>query len=981
VPKPCPALVVPTQIRAFDDLLADPAWIDLVTIRWSDPNDTGDNTEDIAAETLATFTDDADAAEAAELIAYIFSRPHKDELQRRGIVEIKMADIATGMRGRLGWAFIRGSKLFLVVQHSAFEDNIPGKHLDDGRNAFTELQLKCIRSRRDGKAYYAFSTRRARKYFHRVAMNKAIQAYGWKVMVAGKEVDLDNLLVDAVEGTLDEKKTIDFHTAVGRGELDDIIDNLYPRNESGLGFAHQFKREMVRKGTLSYEKVLDKQVEPRPEAAAILQEIAPAIATGVPWDTVGRTAGRLGVRARAGTDVKYETGRTLDQLAHPGSALKELFADGRLELYTTGKRTVRWHAKIQGGADYGRHGRPTMYTLDDLLAMTPAQRKKAEKGYFEVTFDWGLVMLPGRDGRLCPWGVPYATWAKVEERLAAEAAVERSRGAANRKRDKKPLVGPHEWVIDGIRYAIVSNRTGTYELHCRAAHLTGGWKVEPGRTLASWRSGDHHAAVGSALADIAAELGDLVAPLQVLRTRQEQAEQPTLKETLRRQAADARKEAAELVKQADAIPELARTLTANGMVEAAIAQYAQEPELRRQTRERLKEAEQLDARADTEGDSAPGEVKADFGQLIAVAAGLMAYPVKAPYQLADAAGTILHNQRAQVSGQGLTVELTATVVLRLTDGTIGTYPLTVTVPNRRRGGHDLDPSLFERVARMWFTSPDAISFAALGTQLGWDADEVRRKVGVFLGVRGGVPKNMTLVERIPSPCLRTAILDCPIPEVRHAVWAALKPKEARVANYLTADFRAHIQATYLDPGFVWPDYWAGDTHVFRRLLTALCLAQAQPLGGVRVDAAARALGVGEREILTWSRPYQVGSGNRAPAYPATVERVIPFDRANSALPPDLKRVRAVRCPHRDCPGNKRGRSGGWCTVILRVPETARWAVLCPDCLRVPDPAMSRVRFPENYLRRWEGPRGFGTTNAGRDGTPQTVDADASPGTI
>jgi hypothetical protein len=319
VPKPCPDIVVPTRIRTFDDLLADPTWIDLATIRWSDPNDTGENTEDIAAETLATFKDDADAAEAAELIGFIFTRPHKDELQRRGIVEIKMADSAAGMRGRIGWAFIRGRKLFLVVQHSAFEDNIPGEHLDDGRNAFTELQLKCIRSRRDGRAHYAFSTRRARKYLHRVAMNKAIQAYGWKVMVAGKEVDLDNLLVDAVEGTMDEKKTIDFHTAVGRGELDDIIDNLYPRNESGLGFAHQFKRITIQKGTLSYQKVLDKEVEPRPEAAAIFQEIAPLVATGVSWDAVGRRAGRLGVRARAGTDVKYDTGRTLDQLNYPGS--------------------------------------------------------------------------------------------------------------------------------------------------------------------------------------------------------------------------------------------------------------------------------------------------------------------------------------------------------------------------------------------------------------------------------------------------------------------------------------------------------------------------------------------------------------------------------------------------------------------------------------------------------------------------------------
>jgi hypothetical protein len=59
--------------------------------------------------------------------------------------------------------------------------------------------------------------------------------------------------------------------------------------------------------------------------------------------------------------------------------------------------------------------------------------------------------------------------------------------------------------------------------------------------------------------------------------------------------------------------------------------------------------------------------------------------------------------------------------------------------------------------------------------------------------------------------------------------------------------------------------------------------------------------------------------------------------------------------------------------VLRVPETARWAVLCPDCRRVPDAGMRSVRFPDSYLVPWEGPRGFGTTNSGRAGVWRTVD--------
>ena len=51
------------------------------------------------------------------------------------------------------------------------------------------------------------------------------------------------------------------------GEVQTLVDNLYPRNEAGLGFTHRFKRVTITEGSLSYEKVVGKEVEPRPEAA------------------------------------------------------------------------------------------------------------------------------------------------------------------------------------------------------------------------------------------------------------------------------------------------------------------------------------------------------------------------------------------------------------------------------------------------------------------------------------------------------------------------------------------------------------------------------------------------------------------------------------------------------------------------------------------------------------------------------------------
>ncbi len=969
--------------HTWDDILHDQTWRRAITIRWSDSNDSGENISDIAAETLS-YEDptDPDVIAATPIVKLIVDRAPVSQLRLLGVVPLTMADVEPDMRGRIGWAFVRGATLVLVVLHSAFEDDIPGEHLDDGRNAHTELQLSLIRSRSGAEVRYAFSSRLARNRRNRLDIITALQRYGWRLFFGGKETDFNDAVLEGVQAAFDEKKTREFHQSSGKGELDDLMDNLYPRNGAGLPFTHQFVRTTVTEGGRTFVKVSKKQVENHADAVARMQILAPMIASGQSWCAVGERAGTLEILAKGASDIKYASGRTIADLRWKGMAIKRVFTLNH-ELFTTGKRTTRWHGKIQGGAEYGRHGQPESYSIQELRAMTARQRKKAEKGYFVVSLDWGVIMLPDASGDSCPYGVPWATWDLMAKRYEREASRTPSRGAATQHRDIKPLVGLDDWLVGVDRYAILTNHPDTYELHTRDHLITGGWKSRPGRTLAVWRSEDLHRSLGEGTADLAGQLGDTATALVLARVPHPAPPVQTKRMRLLAEASDVRAQATALRAQMDAVPELARMLTAEGMTAQALQQYAAVPELNTELVRLLGAATAAEAAAADASDSEPNrQARAEFATIKAVAAGLLAYPYQAPYRLAEACSVLYHDHRAEVINDGLSVRWTVTVHVTLADRSIGTHQLSGVVPNRKRGQNGVDPETFNRVARLWFTSPTAISFEDLGTHLGWQADEVRRKVATWLGYRAGIPKNVKMPVRIASRGLRSALLDCPLAEVRHAVWAALVPAEAHVADYLTAPYRDHVAATYLDPKMVWVLNWAADTHVFRRRLMDLCLEQSQRAGGVRIDAAAAALAIGETDIADFSRDYKINiRRNSAPAYPATFQRVIPFWRNHGDLPPDVRRVRPIRCPHPDCEGRQGARTGGWCTTILRVPELAQWAVLCPDCRRAPDLTKTDLRFPIGYFTPWVGPRGFASGRGGERTTRGTVAIDPGARTV
>lgn len=929
-------------------LAADMSWKRLVVARWSDKGDRGANIADIVEETLAHLdAADPDVMAARPLIAQLLEDRRQGGVGRNvpRAVSLTMGDVEPGISGRVGWAVLAGGTVFLVVLHSAFEDNIPGDYLDDGRNAYTEVLLKLIRSRPGASAHFAFGSRLARLRRNRLALKNALDRYGWQLFIKGRPHPLDDTLLDSVEGGMEEQRTREFHEASGKGELDDLERGLYPRGEQGVPFTHRFARRHLSEGERSWVQVDRKKVEPAPDAAPVMQQLARLIADGSTWEDIGREAGRLGVLARHGADVRDGTQRTLAELAWPGMSVRRLFVRNH-ELFTTGLRTVRWHGKVQGRAVYGAHGSPTRYTLEELQAMTPKQRSKAEKGFFEKTLDWGLVMLPGPDGEPTPWGVPRETWQRIEERYEREQT-RAPRGAAAHHRDKKPLVGADPWVEGEFEYAVIGRRDHQYELGRRPVNGPA-WNRLPNCVVAAWRSRDHHQALGQALSSLAQQLGEQAVALQTPRRPQREdagAEH-------RAEAARLRREADTVRSELEAIPALARRLEAQGRHSAALGQYDAEPLLRRQHEALLASAEAAEQRAEEVRASAREEMlMADFGTLAAVAAGLLAYDGQAPWQLHAACGALLRNQRARLVNGGLTVEWAVEVHVPLADGRVASHPLSGHVPNRQRGSA-VSPETYQAAAKVWLTAEAGVSLAQAAASVGWDEAELRRKVLCWLGGTQGLPRQLALPVRVRSKGLRSALVDCPVVEVRHAIWAALVPEEATtVAARLPAAYRRHIEETYLGEGFSWVSYWAADTHFQRRSLAELVRARPD---GVTLAEAAAALALRERDVHGFCRPYHVGSGNRAPAYPATVLR-------SSAA--GEHHLSAIPCPHQDCDARVAGRRGGLCTVVLRVPELARWAVLCPDCRRVPDLSMSAVTFPMPYLTPWVGPRGAGSGRA------------------
>ncbi|WP_091368230.1 hypothetical protein [Geodermatophilus telluris] len=167
--------------------------------------------------------------------------------------------------------------------------------------------------------------------------------------------------------------------------------------------------------------------------------------------------------------------------------------------------------------------------------------------------------------------------------------------------------------------------------------------------------------------------------------------------------------------------------------------------------------------------------------------------------------------------------------------------------------------------------------------------------------------------------MSTALLDNPVLVTRQTVVAAVAPRVVPMPRGLTAATIAVLTAPYLhDAAGAWKA-WTGCVHApDRRLVAVLRVA------GGAADVA----------------PLQVA----ADADPARLAK--PFGRRPAiCMAPATARRALRRCPHEGC--------AGLLTHVLYVPETAAYGVICPTCLRLPDPALADAPLPGDYLVKWE----------------------------
>jgi hypothetical protein len=217
-----------------------------------------------------------------------------------------------------------------------------------------------------------------------------------------------------------------------------------------------------------------------------------------------------------------------------------------------------------------------------------------------------------------------------------------------------------------------------------------------------------------------------------------------------------------------------------------------------------------------------------------------------------------------------------------------------------------------------------------------------------------------LADVVPSTYLRSAIVDCPIPETKAVVWemldASLNGRAFAIPEGVDRAFATHIRNTYGADGFAWAVSWAAQSHELPRAVIEYVLA-CGPDGAKALDLQRYASTLGGRNFTQNFIGLAYRGMRKGTEYEPILERGEGFKKNN----PDRKFL-ALRCPFCDT---------RTLTHTLRVPEVPG-GVICTSCRRVP--SLPTVIFPEDYLRNWDGPRGVGIEGklSGETGTTEAI---------
>ena len=562
---------------------------------------------------------------------------------------------------------------------------------------------------------------------------------------------------------------------------------------------------------------------------------------------------------------------------------------------------------------------PTALKTDNLLE---AMRGKVMEGVvdgkvtraFKVDLDFHHELLP--DGK---W-TDQELIEKAARRLNKEKKVYKARTD-----DRKPLRGMSEWTEGDTQYILSGAQGNNYVLAARPtstsinAHgAARGWmknELHVSNQLQNYRTAETHQAIADAVIT-ALEDGSLATRAGLVFEDAQSAEEPdtllTKINTLRAAAAK-HAEALDIALESGLRKQVVHYM---GLKEAAEEELsALEVELGHST----KAAE----------NRLPINTESVFvGELIDAMAALRETDNFAPSELSGMLQKVIHRIRVTPSEDGLYGILSVWVRLTTDNGVIVAGPITTKVRDRKKNN-----ATDRREGVLKAVLTEGARYKEATEKAGYKMAAMRLHV------------NTALAPIMPEGSLRTAAIDCPIPEVKLVVWEMLNAhREGRAFETpegMDKNYAEHIRRTYSDQDLVWACTWAADNMTPQRAAIEFVLGHD--------DAKARWMDV--RAVVNNLYPNQDtkrmfygmlngSDGSNACVYTPMLEKGKGFTRDN-----EDRTVQARKCPF--CKTHT-------LTHALHVPEVTG-GLLCTTCRRTP--MHTKVVFPESYLRNWGVQRG------------------------
>jgi hypothetical protein len=202
-----------------------------------------------------------------------------------------------------------------------------------------------------------------------------------------------------------------------------------------------------------------------------------------------------------------------------------------------------------------------------------------------------------------------------------------------------------------------------------------------------------------------------------------------------------------------------------------------------------------------------------------------------------------------------------------------------------------------------------------------------------------------VIEPYVGPFVTSAIIDCPILDVRRAVLQPYFAHDLPTSENFTPEFQRLVTGIYAPRGFSWSKSWCpGGMARERQVLGFLATHSPSPEEGLPLATVLSALSLDESSLYRMKHAGPAPYGRKDPSSAPWFARLEVFSVTDDTSR-SVRRVRLLACPH--C-GERT------MTQPLRVPEVPGYLLCTNDeCHKS---LLSDLVFPDEYFASWDGPQ-------------------------